>query len=524
MATTIANGAIANVTVPIGRMLSLTGSGSAQIGAGSDEVGQIYTVNGPQRLGPWLDQSLVYLTCLSGLSYEVIDPAEVMPASTLTADDTDKLKAGNQDKSARLALVNPTLSNDLWPITLPETSETITVAQGPSVATGGQITAEYNALKTGRREIAFRSDAERAANAVMLKRITARMSAPAGVAQFATAIGTTPNFGSGGFTGWASNGLVAFRLLGDEVTIVYGDNNGNNSAQILVDGKKLVGSNSAGILQNGVSSSNHSPQWTRLTFADRRRRTIVARRATIQALILKPGDQVEAYPFAGKAIILGDSHGNRTVSAGDTAILPDGMLTYAVESLGYQAVNLALGSTGFANTGGGWAASRDNYSGLMALWSSQSGVQPTDYSLVVLQGSGNDFGTVTSAAQYKAVIDQALATFPAARVVCTSVYEGFNSASTAATLNSMLKTACEQAGSARVTFVPIDSANHPEGLSMWFGHPGYWSSPAGLGNADVFLGTGTSGADAHANAAGLAFGSDFIATEMIRCGIPYAVR
>ena len=403
------------------------------------------------------------------------------------------------------------------------TTDTVTASLGPT--SQGASASEYDALKSGKNELRFQPSGSLLANTQLLKtRKCAFLQTQYsnGYAQIVEA----PWPQSNGTTGWWLRGSM--RLIVDgagSITFAYAKNN-TNFCRILVDGKALSGSAADGSLSNAVASTGWVKQWCTLTLTGNKRRiiTIESQPAGWYSIIHSWGINVYPLDYVGKALIFGDSFASRVNAIGEgTPVIISNLASTTLELLGYDAVDTATGSTGFLNNGGGGASGKDSYSGYidrLLIDGVPLGFNPSEYSLIWMYGTGNDIGTITTSAQYLAVINKALAAFPAATIVVTSVYEGFTPVATARAQNDLLYAAVVAAGS-RVKWVPVDSFYKPDGVGVFSGS-GSVPAPANNGNADAYFSSATQGAgDRHPNMDGVIHAIQFYGAELIRSGIPY---
>lgn len=401
---------------------------------------------------------------------------------------------------------------------LEDTTDTITVSLGPT--SQPNAVSEYNSLKTNKLEYKFVSG-ETLINTSKLGSTGASFVSPYGTA---CRLYSGPWPQADGSTKWWTRGFLEYVIDGEGDFYAVYIRNTTNACTVIVDGKKIPGSDSSGMISNGVDSTANSIQWVKITLSGDKKRTIVIDpEAAIYSIVHSAGITVSRVQNCGKAIVFGDSFANRSKSLGETPIIHKNISTCALRLLGYDVIDTTTGSTGFIWNGGGDSQGKDSYYGYMnriATLGPELGIITSDYSLVWLYGTGNDAGIITSSAQYKTVISKALETFPNALIVVSSVYEGFNTVASARTLNDMLYQAVKESGS-RVRFVPVDSYYKWDKVGVFSGS-GSVASPTYDGNADVYLSNMAQGAiDRHPNNKGCAFAAKFYSAELVRAGVPF---
>lgn len=395
-------------------------------------------------------------------------------------------------------------------------TEGITATLGPT--SQAQSETEYAALIAGKNEIKFRTPAETSANKGVLS--TWGVSCIDNPWGNATSLrgGPWPKNGDDDF--WLNGGL-AFWLDGDEITFAYADNT-TNAAVVFVDGYAMTGADSSGKIANAVASSGNAKQWVRLVMPENRRWLVYIHRATIGAIVIKKTATLRPVEFVGKAMVFGDSFAKSQIATGEVSRMARPMASAALESLGWDVVDCATGGTGFVADAGGVAQGKGNFSDYMRYLervARPKGWDPEDYSLIWLWASGNDSGVTVE--QYRRVIGQALALFPNAEIVVSSVYEGFNTPAQAASRNDVLKLAVDQSPD-RVIWLPLDSKYHPTGQGLFTGS-GSVPAPAGDGNADLYLSNAAQGAgDRHPNREGALYGANWLASELVARGVAYS--
>ncbi len=405
------------------------------------------------------------------------------------------------------------------------TSSTASGTLGPTAQANS--VSEYNTLKSNRLEIDLSTPALFQSNG-------SNLSTPGVVGYQLSASGQTtlvsaPWPQSNGSMWWWARGGIAFYVDGaDRVDVSY-ILNATNACSCFVDGQALPGANAAGKLTNAVASTANNRQWLSVLLPDRYGHVVYFPYLTnIKSLVVPNGANIRPINFAGKALIFGDSVAGRfagTQSDGTTPEVPlmhRELASLALEALGYDVTNAYTGGTGFFANGGGIASQKGSYSDYLDYFANASatitGWDSSQYTTVVLFGSGNDGGASPSIAKYVAVIQKALANFTNLRdLIITSVYEGFNTTSAARSLNDMLYAAIQQVNDSRVRWVPIDSHYNAKGMAMFSG-TGNTGAAANDGNADFFL--SNYGTDLrHPNAVGCLHGSNFVALELMRSGM-----
>lgn len=414
-------------------------------------------------------------------------------------------------------VVNPCQRAELVKTPFKAHEQTITAALGPSAQ--GAAYTEYASLISGKTEIQFDTASRLEANRNRL--FTYGTIAAQNKWGNATLLHGRPWPKTGDNDWWQSAGL-AFWLDGDEVSISYIDNT-TNKAFVFVDGCTVQGAAADGSISNSVASSANAPQWVKITLPERKRWLIVVPRSNVKSVVIKNTDQILPVTYQGKALIFGDSFASWRIATGETPKTSRGMAATALESLGWDVLDCSTGGTGFIADAGGRTNGKLSYTDMIDYVvdvGGPFGFDPNGVDLVWLYGSGND-GTGVSVDQYKSVIAKAVAKFPKARVVVTSVYEGYNSTANAEVMNDKLKTAVD-AFDGLVLWVPVDSKYHPKKAPMYWG-TGSVPATAGNGNADLYFSNATQGAgDRHPNVAGVVYGSNYLASELVRAGVPYS--
>jgi hypothetical protein len=398
------------------------------------------------------------------------------------------------------------------------TADNVTAILGPTAK--AQSASEYATLKTNRSEVKFVGPGTTITNAEKLF--------GTGVAMYDQPWGnyvrmrSNPWPQSSGDPNWWQNGRLRYVVDGEGVLAVAYIRNTTNKCRILVDGKILSAADTSGAISNAVSSDSNALQWVALTLTGDKRRviTIDNEAGNVYSVVHDWGITLSKPDYVGKAINFGDSFETRIVGTGETAVTAKSLGATALELLGYDVIDAGTGGTGFVTNGGGGANGKGSYSDYIdqyITFGAPLGFNPSEYSVIWMYGSGNDQGAITSSAQYLAVINKALAAFPAATIVITSVYEGFNAAKA---LNDMLYAAVVAAGP-RVKWVPVDSFYKWDKIGVFSGS-GSVPAKAYDGNADTYFSNATQGAgDRHPNNKGVPYGSKFYAAELIRSGIPY---
>lgn len=388
------------------------------------------------------------------------------------------------------------------------TDEVVTVTWGPS-ADGATANTEYAALGTP----TYRFD--RAADiAASLKRIELdgliradRVEENLGTRldQSLLATTTTPFFSQG------SNGAILLMTASPNVTLV-GYPNAALTCRVLVNGRRLSGSDVAGRLTGPVATTAGRPNWIKLTFPDARPRIISCGMNTLKSIFLDAG--YYAVPPATRRPTLleaGDSFLARVCATGEAAAWGNvGLL--AARAIGLNAVNIAQGGTGWLSTAGD---TRYNYrQGLKWLYENAPGYKPQN---LLMWGSGNDNGFRDGLRQQVTdTLKEALTYWPdLENIMVTGVYGGYNSDAVASDLSARIKDGVAAVGDGRIEYMPVHT---PETDDPMFTGTGSVPSPAGDGNADLYFSSAAQGAaDRHPNRGGVVYASEYLARRMFAC-------
>lgn len=382
------------------------------------------------------------------------------------------------------------------------TAEAVTVSFGPS--SQANANSEYSALGTPTYRFDQLSGIAASARRVELDGLIQLRVRNDGVSAFfesgVTVIGGVTQYSAG-------SGAIRFVTMAQTVTLVMTPN-AVFSARILVDGCRLAGSNSAGVVSGSVSTTSNAPNWIVLTFPDERQRVISFEGVNLKSIFLS-NSRYASPPFVQrpKLLVCGDSFAQRVSATGEGSFFGS-LGRLAGRAAGLNTVNIAQGGTGYVNPG-----SHYNYqSGIEWLAANGGGYAP-DY--LLLYGTGND-ATFSASLQAKVsdTIRAALAAYPnLKKIICTGCYGGFSTDAVAADLSARIKSGAEAVGDSRVVYVPVHT---PETDDPMFTGTGSVPSPANDGgNADLYFSNSTQGAgDRHPNRAGVIYGADYIARRL----------
>lgn len=384
------------------------------------------------------------------------------------------------------------------------TPETVTIAYGPS-ADGSPANTEYAALGTPTYRFDRAVDLPNSLRRVELEGVLRADRVEEG---FGTrldfslgATTTTPYFVQG-------RGMVRFVTQSPTVTLVSYPN-AALKCRILVDERRLAGSDTGGYLTGPVATTGGRPNWITLTFPDARPRVISYQANNIKSIFLGSG-YYAAPPYAIKESMLelGDSFLARICATGEAGAWGN-MGEIAGKMLGLNVVNIAQGGTGWVSTAG---ATRYNFGqGLAWLKTNAPAYSPTN---LLFWSTGNDWNNREELqAKVTSTLLEALSYYPnVKRIVVTGVYGGFNTDSMAADLTSRIRAGVEAVGDSRIVYVPMHTPETDEPL---FTGTGSVADPKGDGNSDVYLSSASQGAgDRHPNRAGVLYAADYLAKRI----------
>lgn len=403
--------------------------------------------------------------------------------------------------SARLSPPTPLIEPAL-------TAEAVTVAFGPTSQANAY--SEYSAL--GTPTYLFTTAALAAANArrVELDGLLRLNVANEGLGAFlshgAQKISGTIGLSSG--AGAMVFGTPAKRL------IIVGFPNTTLKVRVLVDGRRLPGSDSSGSLTGTVSTTSNAPNWIDITLPDERYRVISYEGLNIRsifALNAAGGNSMIAPPYAPrqKMLVLADSFGSRVSATGEGAFWGK-LATLAGRSIGLNVVNLGQGGTGWVNNVGG--ANYNYKEGLEWLAATVPEYRP-DY--LWFYGTGNDAASFAAGLQGQVTdtLRSAFALYPALKkIICTGCYGGFNTDTVASDVSARIKAGVDALGDNRVSYVGVHTPDTDD--PMFYG-TGSVPDPKGDGNADFYFSSAAQGAgDRHPNRSGVVYGADYMARRL----------